>query len=187
MGEADRIRGALGRLLHSLFSRIDYLALYPARVVSQSGQAVDLRPDDSRLPALEAVPLNLGLPGVEVDVEPGARVLLGFAGGDPAKPRATLWESGSVRSMRVDAGVDLVVNGGSKAVARVDDTAACGSIQMLAVPSSGATAITFLYLSPSGTPSTIGTITLTTAGGSAVAGAASVTARIDSGAAKFHA
>lgn len=186
MGEADRIRGALKKLLHSLCSRIDYLALYPARVVSQSGQAVDLRPDDPRFPALEAVPLNLGLPGVEVDVEPGARVLLGFAGGDPSKPRATLWESGAVRSMRVDAG-DLVINGGSKAVARVDDTAACGSIQMLAVPSSGATAITFLYLSPSGTPSTIGTINLTTAGGSAVAGAASVTARIDSGAEKFHA
>jgi hypothetical protein len=43
-------------------------------------------------------------------------VLLAFAGGDPAKPIATVWESASV--------IALVFNGGTQGVARVADAGA---------------------------------------------------------------
>ena len=152
MADSDRIRGSLARFMRTVFPRIDYLALYPARIVKQTGQAVDLIPDDPRIPQLEAVPLNLGLPGVEVDVAPGARVLLGFAGGDPAKPRATVWESGSVTELRVtsttkvgvtaptvelggDGAVTVKLADGSVPIARVGDqvTGTAGPYPLTAV------------------------------------------------------
>ena len=51
-----------------------------------------------------------------VRVTTGARVLLGFEAGDPARPVATLWESGSV--------TELVVNGATTGAARVGDSVA---------------------------------------------------------------
>lgn len=101
--EADRIKGALQRLVQSFMARIDYLALYPARVVSMevSGQTVELKPDDARIPDLTDVPLWHGLPGVEVEVEKDARVLLGFEGGNPARPFAMLWQGETLKSLKV--------------------------------------------------------------------------------------
>lgn len=98
--------------------RLDRLALYPARVVAQSADKtrLDLQPDDVRIPPCAGVPIRHGLPGVTVTVTAGARVLLGYAGGDPAQPYAALWEAGSV--------VSISVNGGSTRVARVGDTVA---------------------------------------------------------------
>lgn len=101
--EADRIKGALQRLVQAFTSRIDYLALYPARVVSQSGQTVELHPNDARIPDLTDVPLWHGLPGVEVEVENGANVLLGFRGGDPTRPFAMLWQAESLRTLTLTA------------------------------------------------------------------------------------
>lgn len=99
-------------------SRLDRLALYPARVVAQSADKtrLDLQPDDARIPPCAGVPIRHGLPGVTVTVAAGARVLLGYAAGDPMQPYAALWEAGSV--------VSLSVNGGSTRVARVGDTVA---------------------------------------------------------------
>jgi hypothetical protein len=53
-------------------------------------------------------------------------VLLGFEGGDPQVPVATLWEKGSVTEMTIDASTDIKVNGGSKAVARKGDSVHAG-------------------------------------------------------------
>ena len=60
-------------------SRLDRLALYPARVVAQSADLtrLDLQPDDSRIPPCAGVPIRHGLPGVTVTVAAGSRVLLG--------------------------------------------------------------------------------------------------------------
>lgn len=99
-------------------SRLDRLALYPARVVAQSADrlTLDLQPDDARIPPCAGVPIRHGIPGVTVTVASGSRVLLGYAAGDPMQPYAALWEAGSV--------VSLSVNGGSTRVARVGDTVA---------------------------------------------------------------
>lgn len=90
--------------------RLDYLARYPARVVSQRADGtLDLVPDDARVPSCAGVPYR-SLPGVALSVPAGARVLLGYAGGDPARPFAELWEPGDVTR--------LTVAGGTHAAAR---------------------------------------------------------------------
>jgi hypothetical protein len=102
--DADRLRRILDALLGPVRRRLDYLALYPAEVLKDHGDNhVDVRPDDVRMSDLVRVPMETFLPGATVEVETGARVLLGFAGGDPAKPRARLWESGSLKRVVIVA------------------------------------------------------------------------------------
>lgn len=116
----DRIRSALEAFIRQVTSRIDFLALYPARVVAQHPDGtLEVQPDDARLAGLARVPIRYGLPGVSATVEPGARVLLGFEGGDPSRPIATLWEL---------TGATLVFNGGTQKVAREGDSVDCGKL-----------------------------------------------------------
>ena len=80
--------------------RLDFLAAYPARAVLQNADGtLELVPDDSRLPTYKKVPIRYGVPGVTATIAAGARVLLEFAGGDPRKPIATVWESASVTAI----------------------------------------------------------------------------------------
>lgn len=93
---ADGIKGALYAVVRAALSRVDYFALYRAKVVRQSGdkRKVDVVPEDNRLPGMAEVPLKLGLPGAKVTIAPGAWVLLGWDGGDPSKPHALVFEGG---------------------------------------------------------------------------------------------
>ena len=50
---------------------------------------------------MTGVPIQYGVPGIFAKVEPGARVLVGFEGGNPAKPIATVWESASISELRI--------------------------------------------------------------------------------------
>ncbi len=126
-GEGDRLTRAVGAVVRHLTAHLDYFALYPAKLVSQNEDGtLELKPDDSRLPGVSKVPIRYGIPGVTVKVASGARVLLGFEGGDPQQPVATLWEKGSVTEMTIDASTDIKVNGGSKAVARQGDSVHAG-------------------------------------------------------------
>ena len=86
----DRDFAALGRGSSRPF---DFYGLYPGEVKAQSDQAFDVQPDDSRLPAMGRLPIRHGLPGITVQVEPGAkvRVLVGWQGGDPRLPYCALW------------------------------------------------------------------------------------------------
>ncbi len=112
-------------------ARLDYLALYPARVVQQTADGkLDLIPDDDRrLPHFQGVPIVLGVPGVTVTVLAGARVLLGFASGDPEKPQAWLWElqTAVVSELRLDAATIRFNTGSGSSIARVGDTVAPSS------------------------------------------------------------
>ncbi|MCS7069102.1 MAG: hypothetical protein N2313_04595 [Meiothermus ruber] len=144
--QTERLKRSLRLLTRE--ARIDYLALYPARVLQDHGDMrLDLEPDDPRLPLLVRIPLRVFLPGAYVKVQPGSRVLLGFEGADPAKPVAYLWEAGGTvvvevttvagRKVRLDdeAGKTRVYDpalleleaplvrlaGGGPAVARVGD------------------------------------------------------------------
>lgn len=129
-GPMDRVKGPLAAWMKSLFARIDYLARYPARVVAQNAAtgALELVPDDKRLPGMSAVPIRYGVPGLRATVAPGARVLLGFAGGDPTKPEAELWESATVTKLEVNATL-VTLNGGLQPIARVGDSAGPFAIQ----------------------------------------------------------
>ncbi len=111
--EGGTLLAAIERLLGRLTRRVDYTALWPARVVAQRGDGtLDLVPDSPRVAPCQGVPYRT-LRGLSVDVPAGARVLLGYEGGDPARPYALAWELG-------DATVR--VNGGSTRAAREGDS-----------------------------------------------------------------
>jgi len=112
--EGGTLLAAIERLLSRLTRRVDYTALWPARVVAQQGNgSLDLVPDSPRVAPCQGVPYRT-LRGLSVDVAAGARVLLGYEGGDPAQPYALAWELGSATSVRV--------NGGSTRAAREGDS-----------------------------------------------------------------
>jgi len=102
----DRLKGGFEKAVRAIFGpRIAYLGQYSAVVKAQgSDGSLDLLPDDAAIPGLQGVPIAYGIPGVTVTVAVGARVALTFlGGGDPSKPRATVWDSGSVTAMTVTA------------------------------------------------------------------------------------
>lgn len=112
--EGGTLLAALERLLSRLTRRVDYTALWPARVVAQQGNgSLDLVPDSPRVAPCQGVPYRT-LRGLSVDVAAGARVLLGYEGGDPSQPYALAWEIGDATSVRV--------NGGSTRAAREGDS-----------------------------------------------------------------
>jgi hypothetical protein len=98
---ADRLTASLEAFVRAIVGhRLDYLAAYPAKVVAQNADGtLELQPDDVRLAGYSKVPIRYGIPGLSAQVAAGARVLLEFAGADPTKPVATVWESASVTSI----------------------------------------------------------------------------------------
>lgn len=104
---ADRIAEPLTRIVKGGLPGVDYLGWYRARVVRQAlstatrKMTVDVVPDDKRIPPLSAITLKLGLPGADVQISPGAYVLVGWENGDPAKPQAALWDGGEADPIKV--------------------------------------------------------------------------------------
>jgi len=93
---SDRIKQDLVALLRAAEPRLDYFALYRAKVLAQSSDraTLDLRPDDVRLPEMVGIPLKHGIPGATVEVPPGGHVMIGWDNGDPASVFCALWEAG---------------------------------------------------------------------------------------------
>ena len=109
---AEAIEAIVGRLT----ARVDYLALYPCRVLQQRDDGtLDLVPDSPRVPSCQRVPVRT-LRGLSVEVAAGARVLLGYEEGDPAKPYASLWEPGDATVVRVNGGTVKVARDGDAVV-----------------------------------------------------------------------
>lgn len=111
---------ALRSIVASLTTRIDYACLYPSKVVSvNADKTVDIRPENPKIPAMSSVAVR-GLSGIDVVVVPGAKMLLGFEGGDPSRPFAALQSWEGMQEVRV--------GGGLRPVARQSD------VVMLAIP-----------------------------------------------------
>lgn len=111
---ANRLLAAVEAIVARATRRLDFCAFYPGRVVAQDGDGgpLDVELDDQRF----ALPRGISyrtLPGVSLTVPAGTRVLVGFEGGDPSKPFASLWELGDVTK--------LVLGGGSQRAAREGD------------------------------------------------------------------
>ena len=74
---------------------LDYTALYWGTVTDQSGQTVDIVPDNQALlgPGFQQIPIAMGAPSdvVTLDLSTKPRVLIGFAEGDPQKPYVAMW------------------------------------------------------------------------------------------------
>lgn len=132
----DRLRSALTAIVRSVLPRVEYLGYFPARVLADHGDmTLDLEPDDPKLPKLVKVPLRPGLPGIKVEVLPGARVLVAFEGGDLTRPAAHLWEIGSLKALTIEATVEVTVKAplvkladGGLPVARVGDAVVAGGM-----------------------------------------------------------
>lgn len=95
----DRVKAGFLSAVQAAFPRIDYLALYAGTVVAQGGaNSFDVTPDDARVPGLSGVPIELGLPGLtlQLDLTSKPRCLIGWKNGDPQQPYIALWESGAV-------------------------------------------------------------------------------------------
>lgn len=144
----------------------------PTSVVTLSGTA--------RLPDLAHVPIRAFGPSVKVKVQANARVLLGFEGSSPARPVVIAFENtddmtevdiGGTNSkvvltagtsvvtinhsgdVTIDAGSNnIVMNGGTKGVARLDDTTANGTWD---ASSSTSSSLVFTYTPPGGVPQII--------------------------------
>jgi hypothetical protein len=136
MSSSDRAREGLDAYLASKLAPLDYFGNYAARVDAQNGDlTLELRPDTDRLPGLSKVPIRHGLPGVEVKVKTGARVMIGFDGGDPQRPYAMLFEtSAHLLELVITAETKVTVkapliylagDGDARPVARQGDVVEC--------------------------------------------------------------
>jgi len=116
-----RFKASLASIIRAVMSEVDYHKPYPARVVVQDKDGtLQLKPDSDRIPGLTGVPIRYGVPGVTARVPPGARCIVEFENGDSRSPIVTAFEPGAL--------IELSFDGGSRSVARVDDTADSGSI-----------------------------------------------------------
>jgi hypothetical protein len=117
--DGDRVKGVLAKFIESVTAPYRYSARYQCRVVSQNGDGtLELIPDDTQIPGLSGVPIYCGIPGATVQVSPGARCLLEFAGGNPSKPCVTGWEPGAAAQIDLSTTGLLNVNAGGVAAIR---------------------------------------------------------------------
>jgi hypothetical protein len=110
-------RESLAKFIRWVTRNTKYLGTYACTVQGQSGNLLDLLPDDESIAGkgLSGVSIRHGLPGCTVSVRTGARVLLAFENGDPTKPYAALWSEGDITSVSLGYG-------GAKPVSGAGDT-----------------------------------------------------------------
>lgn len=114
------LKASLESIIERLTADRIYLAKHPAVVELQhADDTLDLTPDNAKLRGrgISNVPIRHGLPGVRVKVKQGSRCLLGYEGGDPDKPYASLWDAASVEQ--------ILFNGGTAGIARIGDIVQC--------------------------------------------------------------
>lgn len=149
----DRLRAALLGIIDAATRGTRYHRLVRGRVVNVlAGGNVETEPETAGTPAQPNLPLRYGVPGVlRAVVRSGARVLLGWAEGDPSQPFVAAWEASQLEELVFD------VPGGARPLARDDDTVDVGTIRVTAmnVPGGGGAAVAFIYTPPVGAPTTV--------------------------------
>jgi hypothetical protein len=107
----DRLMSAVESLVRRYTRRVDYAILYPCTVLADHGDmTLDLQPDNVFLPALTAIALWVGVPGLSVQVKPGAKVLLGFRDARPDQPYAALFGAGGLSTLTLTLDGPMVIN-----------------------------------------------------------------------------
>lgn len=96
---SNELLQSLGAIIKAKMVRVDYLALYPCRIVKQNADfTLELKPDSESVPGFSKVPIAYGTSGVAVKVT-GGRCLLGFRDGDPRQPFACHFDSDGVQTL----------------------------------------------------------------------------------------
>lgn len=133
--DGDPVRAALAKIVGQMTRTIDYLAKYPARVVSQNGDGtLELILTSDRMPDMSRIPIRYGVPGVRAKVKAGGFVDVEFEHGDPSMPIATVWDRESVTELTIKAdrvvidAADVDVQSG-RPIARVGDM-----VQVISTP-----------------------------------------------------
>jgi hypothetical protein len=107
----DRLMQAVEMLVRRATRQLDYAQMYPCDVLFDHGDmTLDLKPDSALLPALTKIPLWVGVPGLQVKVKAGGRVLLGFRNARPDQPYAALFGAGGLETLTLTLDGPLVVN-----------------------------------------------------------------------------
>lgn len=125
----DVLRAALASLVRQETKHIDFYVIRGGSVVSQNGDgSLELKLDDPRFPGMSKVPIAYGIPGIEAKVASGARVLVEFEGGSPAKPRAVVYDSAKLTQITIKASAKVIIDApdvesqkGGRPLARVGD------------------------------------------------------------------
>lgn len=139
---------------------LDYYALYQCQVVAQSSDltTVDVQPtspNDARIPGLQSVPVRAGS-ATKVQFVQGAKVLLGWDGGDPSLPYVCCGlSSDSVQRIKM---------AGNKDAARKGDGVGNGTLTFSGSGSSSLTSITITYQPGDANQPVQGPSTITPAG-----------------------
>lgn len=123
----DDLVGAVSGFVKRLLRRLPLAKLYPGTVKAQDASSllVDVLPDDAKElggAGFSGIRLALGLPGFKVKVPAGARLRLWWDAWDPSRPFAGLFDEGGPVT-------EVSFDGGTKGVARVDDTVDCGKLR----------------------------------------------------------
>lgn len=87
----NRMADAQRRIIEALFPRIKYSGAFEFRVVTQSGDRLNLQPvrTATGLPSLSNVPVRPGMAGLKATVLPGSLVVVQFLDQDPSRPIVT--------------------------------------------------------------------------------------------------
>lgn len=94
----DRTRGTIRRLVEASLPNDEYTTTQAGKVALQAGAKCDFIPENDTIPQMQRVPMFLGVPGLTIQLVPGARAQMGFHGRDPSKPYVLGFESGSLLS-----------------------------------------------------------------------------------------
>lgn len=107
----DRDLLALGR---GSVRPFDFFALYGGvlKGMDVGAQTFDIQPDDDRLPLFSKLMIRNGIPGLTVDVVAGAKMLVGWSGGDPRRAYCATWDgSETVNTIKLIKGDQPFVRG----------------------------------------------------------------------------
>lgn len=102
--ESDPVRTAFTKIVRQMTRTMDFLAMYPATVVSQNGDgSLELKMKSDRMPSMSRIPIRYGVPGVSAKIKSGSVVAVEFERGDPSSPVATVWNRESVSELTIKA------------------------------------------------------------------------------------
>lgn len=163
-GSVDRLLDSFAKVVRRVMRSVRMHARRVGTILRQeSNGAVTVKLDGEELTGNDFIPLRYGLPGFKAKVPAGTRCAVHFDEGDPNKPVVSAFEGEAV--------TEIAFDGGTKPVARVDDTADAGHLVVVGSPVTGIT-----YFAP-------GTLPTPAPPGAVIA----LTAKITSGNTKFKA
>lgn len=130
----DRLLESFTELVRRVMRSVKLHVRFLGAVVSQAADgSVGVKLDRGEVQGTDGVPIRVGLPGFTVKVPAGARAAVAFEEGDPTRPAVVGFDAGGPVT-------EVAFDGGTKGLARVDDTTANGHLVIVGSP---VTAITY--------------------------------------------